>query len=119
MTKRPQVPLSEGPPKKRAPRRVPDVAVSPDDLPAVFGYNLKVARLERAMTLADVGRAAGMTGQGVSKVESGRSGFTLTTMKKLADIVGLEVGDMLKLPVVEPASDEKPASRPSRKKSKS
>lgn len=107
---------ADNPPKKRAPRQMPTNEILPDDLPAVFGHNLKVARLERAMTSKDVASAVGLTQQAISKIEAGKSGFTLTTMKKLADIFGLEVSGMLKLEATEPGTDNNSASHLSNKK---
>lgn len=105
-------------PKKRAPRQLPTGDIPPDDLSAIFARNLKVARLQHAMTLEDVAAAAGMTHSGVSNVERGRKAFTLKTMQKLASVFGLEVGDMLKLPAAEPAAGDNPVPRLSRNKTK-
>lgn len=115
ITRAPRAPTDK-PPKKRAPRQIPTDTIPPDNLPAIFARNLKIARLQHSMTLEDVANVIGMTQQAVSKIETGKSGFTLTTMKKLADVFGLEVRDMLKLSAAEPATDDNLAPHPSRKK---
>lgn len=93
------------PPKKRAPRQLPTAELPPDDLQAIFGQNLKIARLKRGMTLAELSEAAEMNQSYLSKVENGERNITLATMKKLAAVVGCDVVHMLQ---VAPAGDEPP-----------
>lgn len=99
------------PMKKRAPRQPPTAEIPPDDLQAVFGRNLRLARLNRGMTLMEVAEAAGMTNQYVSKVENGEKNVTLATMKKLAKVVDHDVSGMIRL-----AKDEEKSSSPPSKK---
>lgn len=96
LAKRPPFEPPDSVPKRRAPRQLPTDEVCPGDLQALFGRNLRVARLKQAMTLDDVASAIGMTNQYVSKVERGRTNLTLSTMKKLSTAVNLDPGDMLK-----------------------
>lgn len=84
--------------KKRAPRKLPDTEPPPDDIHAVFGFNLKVARLRRRMTLEDVARIAGMNLQYVSKVERGRVNLTFTSAKRLAGAVGQTMAKLIDPP---------------------
>ncbi len=98
MTKRAPPASTDSPPKKRAPRQIPNDEVPPDDLQALFGRNLKIARLKMKLTLEDVTLATGMSNQYLSKVENGRTNLTLATMKKLAAVVGLDVSEMIKRP---------------------
>jgi len=110
MAKRPPSVPPDSTPKRRAPRQLPTDEVCPDDLQALFGRNLRVARLKQAMTLDDVAAATGITNQYVSKVERGQTNLTLSTMKKLSAAVSLDPGDMLKpftLDVEAPAQQAK------------
>lgn len=94
-------------PKKRALRKLPVAELSPDDLPAIFGRNLRVARVKRGLTLAEVAEAIETTPQYVSLIENGKKNVTLGTMKKLAEIAGCDLSDMIRLAVDggKPSSD--------------
>lgn len=96
MAKRPPPGPADPEPKRRAPRQLPTDEVCPSDLQALFGRNLRVARLKQAMTLDDVAAVTGMTNQYVGKVERGGINLTLSTMKKLSAAVNLDPSDMLK-----------------------
>lgn len=104
MTKRAPPASPDSPQKKRAPRQIPTDEVPPDDLQALFGRSLKIARLKLKLTLEDITSATGMSNQYVSKVENGRTNLTLATMKKLAAVVGLDVSEMIKRPTIDPSS---------------
>lgn len=94
-----RVPPGSGdkPPKKPAPRQPPNTEPAFDDLQAIFGQNLKIARLKREMTLVELAEAAGMQFSYVSRIENGEKNVTLDTMKRLAAVVGLDVSAMLRL----------------------
>jgi len=100
MAKRVPPAAVDNPPKKRAPRQIPTDDVPPDDLQALFGRNLKIARLKMKLTLEDITLATGMKNQYVSKVENGQTNLTLATMKRLAAVVGLDVSEMIRRPPV-------------------
>ena len=87
---------SDKPPKRRAPRQLPTAELPADDLQAIFGQNLKIARLKRAMTLMELAEAAGMNPAYVSQVENGARNLTLASMKKLAGVVDQDVWDMIR-----------------------
>jgi len=70
----------------------------PDDLQAIFGQNLRMARLRSNKTLMEVAEAAGLSFQYVSKIETGQKNLTLDTMKKLAKVVDHDVSDLLRKP---------------------
>lgn len=112
LAKRPPFEPPDSTPKRRAPRRLPTDEVCPSDLQALFGRNLRVARLKQAMTLDDVASATGMTNQYVGKVERGGINLTLSTMKKLSAAVNLDPGDMLKPP---PPGEKAPTQRVKKK----
>jgi len=101
MAKRVPPATMDSPPKKRAPRQIPTDDVPLDDLQALFGRNLKIARLKMKLTLEDISLASGMKNQYVSKVENGQTNLTLATMKKLAAVVGIDVSEMIKRPSIE------------------
>jgi transcriptional regulator with XRE-family HTH domain len=69
-----------------------------DDLVAIFGANLKFARLEMGLTQAQLAEQAGLLQQYVSRLESGKQNVTLTTAQALAKVVGRDVSAML-LPI--------------------
>jgi transcriptional regulator with XRE-family HTH domain len=62
----------------------PPGELDPDDLVAVFGANLKAARLKQGLTQAQLAERAGLLQQYVSLVESGKQNVTLTTAQALA-----------------------------------
>jgi transcriptional regulator with XRE-family HTH domain len=74
----------------------------PDDLVAVFGANLKAARLKLGLTQGQVAEAAGLLQQYISLIESGRQNITLTTAQVLARVVERNVRDMLRPPTSRP-----------------
>jgi transcriptional regulator with XRE-family HTH domain len=67
-----------------------------DDLVAVFGANLKAARVKRGLTQAQLAERAGLLQQYVSLVETGKQNVTLTTAQALAKVVDQDVSDMLR-----------------------
>ena len=93
------------PPKKetaaRAERMVEQELASkpddpiPEDLQAVFGENLRAARLKSGLKQSDVAERTGLTQQRLSKIENGRLNLTLKTMMRLAAVVDHNVSAML------------------------
>jgi transcriptional regulator with XRE-family HTH domain len=69
---------------------------NPDDLVAIFGANLKAARLKAGLTQGELAERAGLLQQYVSLVETGKQNVTLTTAKALADVVHQHVSDLLR-----------------------
>jgi transcriptional regulator with XRE-family HTH domain len=67
-----------------------------DNLVAVFGANLKAARIKRGLTQAQLAERAGLLQQYISLVESGKQNVTLTTVQALANVVHQDVTDMLR-----------------------
>jgi len=74
----------------------PEGAPDPDDLVAIFGANLKSARLKMRITQSELAKQSGLLQQYVSLVESGKRNVTLTTAHALAKVVGQSVSDMLR-----------------------
>ena len=109
MAKRvPDVPADK-PPKRRAPRQLPDAEPASDDLQAIFGQNLKIARLKRGMTLIELADAVDMHFSSVSQIEHGATNITLRTMKRLAAVMDLDVRAMLQPNCAEPEPPSKKA----------
>lgn len=68
----------------------------PGDLQALFGRNLRSARIKQNMTQLELAEATGFTHQYVSKIEDGQINVTLDTMKKLAEVLDHEVSELLR-----------------------
>jgi len=69
--------------------------LKPDDLFAIFGDNLKAARLRSGLKQSDVAEQIGLTQQRLSLIEAGNQNLTLRTMMRLAQVVNCDVGAML------------------------
>jgi transcriptional regulator with XRE-family HTH domain len=82
-------PSTGTPPSKRFTR---------NDIVAVFGANLKAARLKMGLTQAQLAELAGLQQQYVSLVESGRQNVTLTTAETLAMVVNKDVRMLITRP---------------------
>lgn len=61
----------------------------------MIGPNIRSARLARGLTLAEVGTALGVTRQYVYSLESGRRNPGRKHLAKLAEVLGLELSDLL------------------------
>lgn len=56
---------------------------------------IQAARLARGLTLAEVGNALGVTRQYVYSLESGRRNPGRKHLAKLAEVLGLQLSDLL------------------------
>jgi transcriptional regulator with XRE-family HTH domain len=81
---------------KRSADDLPPGDPDPDDLVAVFGANLKAARLQQGLTQAQLAERAGLLQQYVSLIESGKQNVTITTAQALARVVHQNVSEMLR-----------------------
>jgi transcriptional regulator with XRE-family HTH domain len=70
----------------------------PREIVAVFGANLKAARLQAGLTQGQLADRAGLLQQYVSLVETGKQNVTLVTAQILADVVHREIRDLLERP---------------------
>ena len=61
----------------------------------MIGPIIKAARQARGLTLAEVGSALGVTRQYVQAWEAGRRNPGPKHLAKLADVLGLEIADLL------------------------
>jgi DNA-binding XRE family transcriptional regulator len=74
---------------------LPPNEADPNDLVAIFGANLKAARLKQGLTQAQLAERAGLLQQYVSLVETGKQNVTLTTAQALARVVQQNVSTLL------------------------
>jgi len=61
----------------------------------MIGPTIKAARITRGLTLAEVGSALGVTRQYVYAWEAGRRNPGPKHLAKLAEVIGLEIADLL------------------------
>ena len=61
----------------------------------MIGHTIKAARLSRGLTLAELGNALGVTRQYVYAWEAGRRNPGPKHLAKLAEVLGLQVTDLL------------------------
>lgn len=61
-----------------------------------FGENMKKIRLERGMSQGDICRELGLDRAYISNVENGKQNLTLSTMEKVAKVLGVSVDQLLK-----------------------
>lgn len=68
----------------------------PESLRALFGSNLKAARIKAGLSQKDLGAAVGIAQAYVSQVEAGGRNIGLDLAEALAGAVGKSVRDLLK-----------------------
>lgn len=61
-----------------------------------FGDNMKKIRLEKGMSQGDICRELGLDRAYISNVENGKQNLTLSTMEKVAKVLGVSVDQLLK-----------------------
>ena len=61
-----------------------------------FGENMKKIRTEKAMSQGDICRALGLDRAYISNVENGKQNLTISTMEKVAKVLGVSVDTLLK-----------------------
>jgi DNA-binding XRE family transcriptional regulator len=66
-----------------------------DDLLAIFGENLRRARLAADLSQVELASQTGLTQQYLSLIEAGQKNVTLRTMMTLAKVLGQDVSTML------------------------
>jgi DNA-binding XRE family transcriptional regulator len=92
---------NKGPAKSENKSAPPKLSAAPkgeasEDLPVVFGENLKAARLKCGLKQSELAERTGLTQQYLSLIETGHQNLTLKTMMALAQVVGGNVSDMLR-----------------------
>ena len=71
---------------------------APEEVLSIFGENLREARIQRGLTQAELGVAAGVSQRRMSGIESGNQNITARTMASLAKAVGVELCELLRRP---------------------
>ncbi|MEK7657669.1 MAG: helix-turn-helix transcriptional regulator [Patescibacteria group bacterium] len=61
-----------------------------------LGNNLRRIRMEKGITQGDIVRALGMGRGFVSNIENGKGNPTLTTITKLAKVLGVPIEELIK-----------------------
>lgn len=61
-----------------------------------FGENMKKIRLEKDMSQGDICRMLGLDRAYISNVENGKQNLTISTMEKVAKVLGVSVDQLLK-----------------------
>lgn len=66
------------------------------DISSKLGQNLKNIRTKKKMSQSDIARALEVHRAYISGIESGKRNPTLSTIKKLADALGVSADELLK-----------------------
>ncbi len=66
------------------------------DISSKLGQNLKNIRTKKKMSQGDIARALEVHRAYISGIESGKRNPTLSTIKKLADALGVSANELLK-----------------------
>lgn len=66
------------------------------DISSKLGQNLKNIRTKKKMSQGDIARALEIHRAYISGIESGKRNPTLSTIKKLADALGVSADELLK-----------------------
>jgi len=61
-----------------------------------FGDNMKKIRLEKGMSQGDICRALGLDRAYISNIENGKQNLTISTMEKVAKVLGMSEDQLLK-----------------------
>ena len=77
------------------PRKGPRTGRSEPSAAAVFGKNLREARLKAGMTQAQVAHGAGLSLNRMSLIEQGKSDLRLSSARALARAVGASLSDLV------------------------
>ena len=67
-----------------------------DEIFKRLGQNLKRIREEKGMTQGDICRALDIDRGFISSIENGKRNPTVSTLKKIADVLGVSVDELLK-----------------------
>tara|TARA_B100000508_G_C11459078_1_gene278257 strand:+ start:50 stop:256 length:207 start_codon:yes stop_codon:yes gene_type:complete len=67
-----------------------------EDEAVKFGKNLKRIRTEKAMSQGDIARALNVSRGYISNIENGKQNLTITTIGRLANVLGVSSSEFLK-----------------------
>ncbi len=85
-------------PAKRTGSSSKGTAETSEDMRALFGANVRQARLKAKLTQTDVQELTGIRQHYISEIENGVWNLTLDTMTTLAHALGTDVRALLKRP---------------------
>ena len=68
------------------------------ELQAIFGENLKAARVKSGLNQRQLAALTGLSQQYLSQIEQGQQNVTLRTVELLAKVLARDVGTMLRRP---------------------
>lgn len=66
-----------------------------DNVLKVFGFNLKVERMKRGLTQAQLAELLGVHEKHICKIETGRQNVTLKTLDKIACVLHIKNSSLL------------------------
>lgn len=61
-----------------------------------FGNNMKKIRLKKNMSQGDICRSLKLDRSYISNIENGKQNLTISTMEKVAKVLGVNVGNLVK-----------------------
>lgn len=61
----------------------------------VFGFNIKVERMKRGLTQAQLAEMLNVHEKHICKIETGKQNVTLKTLNKIANILGVTESNLL------------------------
>lgn len=68
-----------------------------DELLKKIAYNIKKARLKTGLTQEQFAEKIDKSWSYVSKIESGKNNFTLTSLNKISDYLSIQVDELLRI----------------------
>lgn len=68
--------------------------------PRSIGWNLRLGRRSRRLTLCDVAGGAGITVSALSRIETGQKTPSLETLVRICDVTGIGIGEVFQRPEV-------------------
>ena len=74
--------------------------------PKEIGYRIRQLRQQKKQSQAELGRHLSRTHAAVSDIELGKTNLTVQDLSKIADFLGVSVGDILNGPSIQPQAHE-------------
>lgn len=68
--------------------------------PRIIGWNLRLGRRSRRLTLCDVAGGAGITVSALSRIETGQKTPSLETLVRICEVTGIGIGEVFQRPEV-------------------
>lgn len=67
-----------------------------DNVLKIFGFNLKVERMKKGLTQAQLAELLGVHEKHICKIETGKQNVTLKTLDKIACVLHIKKSSLLK-----------------------